>query len=118
MGVMPYGAGTVFFMGDTNSIELVPQPLIDNLLAYMLGFQALESQIQHLGLNGGNTNALLAKLRAAQASIAAGNTSAAINQLRALTNQVRALLNAGKLTQAQADALNLAVETIVETLAP
>lgn len=36
MGVMPFGAGQVFFLGDTNGIELVPQPFVNNLFGYML----------------------------------------------------------------------------------
>ena len=28
---MRFGKGQIFFMGDTNTIEAVPQPLVDNL---------------------------------------------------------------------------------------
>jgi hypothetical protein len=35
MGVMPFGKGQIFFMGDTNTIEDVPQPLVDNLLQFV-----------------------------------------------------------------------------------
>jgi hypothetical protein len=34
MGVMRFGKGQIFFLGDTNTMELVPQPLIDNLLRF------------------------------------------------------------------------------------
>jgi hypothetical protein len=34
MGVMRFGQGQIFFMGDTNTIEDVPQPLVDNLLQF------------------------------------------------------------------------------------
>jgi Protein of unknown function (DUF3732) len=33
--VMPFGKGQIFFMGDTNTIEDVPQPLVDNLLQFV-----------------------------------------------------------------------------------
>jgi len=35
MGVMRFGKGQIFFMGDTNTIEDVPQPLVDNLLQFV-----------------------------------------------------------------------------------
>ncbi len=35
MGVMRFGKGEIFFMGDTNTIETVPQPLVDNLLRFI-----------------------------------------------------------------------------------
>jgi hypothetical protein len=34
MGIMRCGKGQIFFIGDTNTIELVPQPLVDNLLRF------------------------------------------------------------------------------------
>lgn len=37
MGIMSFGSGQVFYVGDTNGIEGVPQPFVDNLLGYMLG---------------------------------------------------------------------------------
>ena len=33
-GVLPYGAGRVVFCGDVNMWEWIPQPLVDNLLAW------------------------------------------------------------------------------------
>jgi hypothetical protein len=35
MGVMRFGKGQIFFIGDTNGIEGVPQPLVDNLLRFV-----------------------------------------------------------------------------------
>jgi hypothetical protein len=35
MGIMSVGLGEVFYLGDTNGIEGVPQPFVDNLLARM-----------------------------------------------------------------------------------
>ena len=34
MGVLPKGAGKVFFIGDVNGIQQVPQPLVQNLVAW------------------------------------------------------------------------------------
>jgi hypothetical protein len=56
------------------------------------------------GLNGGQKNALLAKLQAALNSIASSNTNAACNQLGAFINQVQALLGNG-LSQGEVDLL-------------
>lgn len=38
MGLLERGQARIFFIGDTNGIELVPQPLVDNLIAW--GFPA------------------------------------------------------------------------------
>jgi hypothetical protein len=34
MGVIASPSANIFFLGDTNTLELVPQPLVDNLLAW------------------------------------------------------------------------------------
>ena len=36
-GVMPYGAGSIIFLTDVNMLEWMPQPLLDNLLAWLEG---------------------------------------------------------------------------------
>lgn len=36
MGIMPVGLGQLFFIGDVNGIERVPQPFVDNLFGFML----------------------------------------------------------------------------------
>lgn len=36
-GLIPHGDGEVFFLTDVNKIEDVPQPIVDNLVAYMSG---------------------------------------------------------------------------------
>jgi len=36
MGIFPLGLGMVFFIGESNGIETVPQPFVDNLFRYML----------------------------------------------------------------------------------
>jgi len=37
MGVVTHPRARIFFLGDTNGLEEVPQPLVDNLIAW--GFQ-------------------------------------------------------------------------------
>lgn len=36
LGRMPYGSGEIVFCGDTNMWETVPQPLLDNTIAWLL----------------------------------------------------------------------------------
>jgi chitodextrinase len=79
--------------------------------------QALVSTLERTGaLNRGNANALLVKLRAAEASLARGNETAAVNQLEAFVNQVNALVGSDRLTQAQADAMTAAAERIIRSI--
>jgi hypothetical protein len=56
----------------------------------------LMARIPLLPLNAGQQNSLLAKLRAAQASIARGNRTSAVNQLGAFVNEVQALKSASR----------------------
>ena len=79
--------------------------------------QALVSTLERTGaLNRGNANALLVKLRAAEASLARGNETAAVNQLEAFVNQVNALVGSDRLTQAQADAMTAAAGRIIVSI--
>ena len=82
-----------------------PEVLLGDVLA----------DIEAMGLDHGTSNALSAKLRAAQASLAAGNATAAANQLRAFTNLVEAQ-RGKRLTIAQADALAAAARNIGQFL--
>jgi hypothetical protein len=56
-------------------------------------------------LNGGNANALIAKLSAALQSLNQGNSKPACNQIQAFINQVNSLVAGGTLTAAQGQAL-------------
>jgi YVTN family beta-propeller protein len=71
--------------------------------------QGLIGQIQALvignTLNEGQGNSLIAKLQAAQASIARGNTGASCSQLEAFINEVEAFVKTGKLTTLQGQEL-------------
>lgn len=68
---------------------LTPQQALSSIGAYI---QNLKS------LNAGQKNSLMAKIDAANASIARGNATAATNQLNALLNECQADLNSGRMT--------------------
>jgi hypothetical protein len=36
LGILNHGKGTVVFLGDTNTLQVVPQPLTDNLFKFLL----------------------------------------------------------------------------------
>lgn len=67
-------------------------------------------------LNRGNTNALLAKLEAAQAAIERGNVRAATGQLGAFVNQVKAL-GRNRLDAGTAAGLAATAEAVIASLA-
>jgi hypothetical protein len=64
-------------------------------------------------LNGGNANALIAKLSAALASLNNGHTKPGCNQIQAFINQVNSLVTGGTLTAAQGQALIQAANAIM-----
>ena len=81
------------------------------------GLQAAVSTLERAGsLTSGNAQALLAKLRAADASLARGDETPAVNQLQAFVNQVNALVRSDRLTQAQADAMTAAARRIIRSI--
>jgi DNA/RNA endonuclease G (NUC1) len=67
-------------------------------------------------LDGGNANALNAKLRAATAALARGQDGAAVNQLGAFMNQVQALVQSGRLSAADGSVLTAAAQRIVTSI--
>jgi photosystem II stability/assembly factor-like uncharacterized protein len=88
------------------TIEPVAPPTIASLIA----------QIGSLELNSGVKNSLIAKLLAAQKSLARGNDIAAGNQLKAFINHVRALERSGRLDRATASSLVQAAQAIIDGL--
>lgn len=64
------------------------------------------------GLNRGQTQSLLVKVNAAEASIQRGNAQAALGQLGALRNELQALVNSGRATAAQTEVIELAIERV------
>jgi YVTN family beta-propeller protein len=76
----------------------------------------LATLIVGFGLPHGITNSLLAKVSAAQASVAAGNATAACHQLQALINEAEA--QSGKqMSAGQASAIITAAQAIQSALA-
>lgn len=78
--------------------------------------EALDGFATATGLNRGQTQSLLAKVNAAEASIGRGNTEAAMGQLGALRNELQAQANSGRATAAQTEVLELAIERIERAL--
>ncbi|HYP29367.1 MAG TPA: DUF4350 domain-containing protein [Blastocatellia bacterium] len=128
MGIMQFGSGQVFFLGDSNGIEAIPQPFTNNLFGFMLaGAQPVNAcpvptvesvirQVAGLDLNAGDQHSLISKLGEAEDSIARGNSDAAINQFNAFINQVQALQRSRRLDSTTANQLIAAVQTIIESL--
>jgi len=69
------------------------------------------------GLNAGETNALLAKIDAAQKQLAIGNATPAANQLRALLNQLDAMVSSGRITDADAAPLRSMIQGVIDSIA-
>jgi hypothetical protein len=67
-------------------------------------------------LDGGNANALNAKVRAATAALARGQGATAVNQLGAFMNQVQALVQSGRLSAADGSVLTAAAQRIVASI--
>jgi hypothetical protein len=116
MGVMSFGLGQLFFIGETNGIQQVPQPLVNNLFNFLLTGASqvnacavttrdLIAAIAGLHLSAGEMGSLTAKVAAADAALSRGNTTAASNQLMAFINQVQALVLSGRLGAGEADRL-------------
>jgi len=67
-------------------------------------------------LNRGRTTSLLAKLNAAEASIARGTGPSALNQIGALRNELEAMRRTGVISAAQYAALDLVIERLVRAI--
>lgn len=76
------------------------------------GLSSLATQVAALGLNAGNANSLLAKLNAAQKSLASGQPSAALGQLNAFENSLAALVRSGRLSATAANLLTQQVQAL------
>jgi len=68
------------------------------------------------GLNAGESNALLAKIDAAQKQLAIGNATPAANQLRALLNQLDAMVGSGRITDADATPLRSMIQGVIDSV--
>ena len=69
-----------------------------------------------VGLNAGETNALLSKIDAAQKQLAIGNATPAANQLGALLNQLDAMVSSGRITDADAAPLRSMIQGLIESI--
>lgn len=97
MGLLPYGFGQVFFIGDAGNIVSAEQPLTENLFSYFLTFEGLASQVLYADLDTKAESGLLVKLDKASKSRSEGRLKPMDNQLQAFINQVEALLNSGRI---------------------
>ena len=83
------------------------------------GIEGLIEQVQALipgSLNGGQGNALIAKLEAAIRQLERGNVATAINQLESFINQVSALISGGILPPEEGQSLIDAANEIIAAL--
>ena len=118
MGILPYGFGQVFFMGDTHEVVFAQQPLTDNLIAYFLTTEGLMSQVLQAELDADAESGLLDKLEAAMESQDDGRLTPMNNQLQAFINQVEALRSSGRLDSVVADQLIGTAMTLMSIYQP
>ena len=94
--------------------------IIVTVLTPQQGTQGLIDTVHALvtqgALNGGQGNALIAKLEAAIQQLERGNVATAINQLEAFVNQVNALINGGTLLAEEGQLLIDAANAILIAL--
>jgi hypothetical protein len=88
------------------------------VLSAQVQVQNLIDDVQELGLNAGNTNALTSKLNNAINSLDQENITAGVNQIQSFINQVNAFVNCGKLTQADGDGLIDAANAAITSALP
>lgn len=113
MGLLTYGYGQLFFIGDTAAINRVEQPLIDNLLIYFLTAEGLAAQIMQADLSPQAEGPLLNKLDAALVSLDKEQFGSYVNKLNAFINQVEALERSGRIDAATAESLIGSAMTLI-----
>lgn len=118
MGILPYGFGQVFFMGDTHEVVFALQPLTDNLIAYFLTMEGLMSQVVQADLDADAESGLSDKLEAAMKSKDGRRLTPMNNQLQAFINQVEALRSSGRLGSVVADQLIGTAMTLMSIYQP
>lgn len=105
MGILPFGLGQIFFMGDIRAIVFAQQPLTENLFTFLLTIEGLASQVLVVELDANAERILLNKLDAAFEALESGRITPFVNQIEAFINQVEALLRSGRIDPVSADAL-------------
>jgi DNA/RNA endonuclease G (NUC1) len=68
------------------------------------------------GLNGGQSNSLLAKIGAAQQQLGSGNAAPAMGQLKSLMNELDAMVSSGRVTAGDAQTLRTIVQNVLASL--
>ena len=128
MGLVRFGLGEVFIIGDTNVLEGVPMPLTDNLFHFMLAgarttpscpVTAPSDLVNYLltfDMGESERHALRRKLDAATRSLSRGKATPAIGQVRSFINQIHALDLSGRLPSADASRLIVLAEELVAFL--
>ena len=114
---------------DSDGDGIVDEPYVfdggqDNLPwttfnGWMTSEQAIESliaDVQDLGLNKGNTNALVKKLENAIKSLKKGKNNAAANKINAFINQVNAFIANGKISSDEGQLLIYKASSIIERI--
>jgi pullulanase-type alpha-1,6-glucosidase len=99
--------------GRTGAVFVKGRPADEQLLLLRGSVNAL---VTAGTLNGGQGNALLAKLRAAEKQLQLGRTQTAANQVTAFIHQVEDFVSTGVLTTDQADSLLTDAAAILEAL--
>lgn len=105
MGILPFGFGQVFFMGDTYGVVFADQPLTENLFTYLLTPEGLASQVMTVELDRNAEKVLLSMLDTALASLDSGRFIAFENQIEVFIKKIEALLRAGRIDPIAADTL-------------
>jgi hypothetical protein len=113
MGILPFGFGQVFFMGDTREVVFAQQPLTGNLFVYFLTIEGLMSQVLVADLDAHSESGLLKKLEAAQKSRDDDRFKPMQNQLRGFIKKVEALVRSGRMNPVLADPLIGAALTLI-----
>ncbi|HKH48077.1 MAG TPA: alpha-1,6-glucosidase domain-containing protein, partial [Thermoanaerobaculia bacterium] len=101
--------------GRTAAVFVKARPADEQLLLLR---QSVDALVTAGALNGGQGNALLAKLRAAEKQLQLGRYQTATNQVNAFIQQVEDFVSTGVLTADQADSLLADAEAIVNALNP
>jgi uncharacterized membrane protein len=94
----------------------VPLPVVTPEDAIEDATEAVEALVADGTLSGGEANALLSKLEAAQLQLAWGRANAASNVLRAFIHQLDAFVRSGRLSAEEAQPLKDSATRIIELI--
>jgi PKD repeat protein len=80
------------------------------------GIKSLSNMVSGLGLNAGNTNSLVVKLRNASDALGRGDNGAATNMLGAFVNEVSAMAQSGRLSAASASSITRYAQRVIGSI--